>query len=137
MIYAEATPINQTHLSLVLNYPDGRKNEPVTVNSGEALRLIYFYNRLYITDTLIHWFTQRYNAYLHVNDTRRFQADMLAEQVGKYRKASLHQLCQWVIDSEDKICKVAPGTQSRYYNTYQKLIIPIMKFSKEMKGIES
>ncbi|MHB8209176.1 hypothetical protein [Mucilaginibacter sp.] len=137
MIFAEAIVTkNEPGLRLVVNYPDGHKVNASAVNEGEAKRLVYFYNRLYISDTLTHWLNQRKNVFTHVNDPRSADAEVLISQVRNYSKTSLKQLCELVIKKEQAISGIAPGTKSRHYGNYERLIIPIIRFCKQMKGIE-
>src|SRR5690606_5111773 len=121
MIYAEASQISASHLQLILHYPDGRITKPVTVPKGEELRRVYFYNRLYIAETLTKWLNHRINVLEHVDgDTK--QAETLIDQIKIYRKTSLRQLCRLVVEAEGVIILYAPGTASRYRATYEKLI---------------
>jgi hypothetical protein len=139
MIYGEAFIDNQAHMQLVLNYPDGSKRKPITVaDKSEAERWVYFYNRTYIKDTLTHWLGQRMNVFAHVNDNGRANtAEILRSRVNKYKNTSLHQVCQLIVDSETIIGQVAPGEKSRHFKTYELLIIPIIRFCREMKGLDN
>ncbi|MDB4919473.1 hypothetical protein [Mucilaginibacter sp.] len=137
MIIAEAQPLDLFHLRLVFTGPDGFKKEPVTVaDKSEAIRLVYFYNRLYVADTLKGWLRERYNVFMHINDfARADMANELTSLIDRFSKASLHQVCQLVIDQQRNLNYIAPRETSRYYKKYAELIIPITLFCQEMKGV--
>ncbi|WP_295711275.1 hypothetical protein [Mucilaginibacter sp.] len=139
MIYAEATPLAENHLRLVINYPDGSQKTPVTVaDASEARRLVYFYNRQYIKQMFKEWLAQRVNAFKHsdVADSARINTSaMLLVAIEKHSNG-LHVLCRLIVGKTANIKTLAPRDQSRHYKKYQDIIIPILKFCHEMEGKE-
>jgi hypothetical protein len=138
MITAEAQPLDQSHLRLVFTGPSGFKKEPVTVaDKGEAIRVVYFYNRQYICDTLRGWLFQRRNVFNHVDDLSRVtMVDQLVNSINRYSQVSLRQLCQFVVQQEQNIIYLAPGVTSRYYKKYYQVILPLIADCHEVKGDE-
>jgi len=138
MIHAEASYIDQSHLRLVFVWPDGQTRDSVVVNDKkEAFRLVYFHNRLYIVVTLRMWLNGRMNVYQHVGDFQRVnEAVQLIHFLDDHCKTSLKFVTRSICDREAIIRHLAPGEKSKYYKTFESVIVPILIFCCEMQGTE-
>ena len=134
-------------LEIRLRYLDGgrvllRTNEAVNGkrqsleldNEGDAMRLAYFWNRLYIHDKLKAWLNQRIYALKYSNDKIRIaQAAELIYMLECYRSASLNTICTLIYDQRDRFAFVAPGEKSSHYKIYKNIVVSIISFCGEIK----
>ncbi|MDB4920775.1 MAG: hypothetical protein JWQ54_2758 [Mucilaginibacter sp.] len=134
---AKDLPLSQFPLQLVLTGPKSFKQVTVTVaDKSEAIRAIYFYNRLYICETFITWLNARANVFKHVNEEARAElAEAFARVFNEDRKASLDYMCELILLNQRVIKLLAPKEDSDYYKKYAKEIIPIVTFCQSMKGV--
>jgi len=114
---------------------DGRRQHVIVQNEADALRLAYFWNRLYIYDKLRAWLKQRVYALKFSNDHHRIeQCAQLLYMLECYREASLNQLCLLIYNQRDLFAFVAPGKKSNHYKIYINTVLPIITFCEGIKG---
>lgn len=111
---------------------DGKKQRVFVHTTADAIRLAYFWNRLYIQDKLKSWLGQRvYVLNMHNETKLAITASQLRFMLINYRDISLMQLCKIVIGQEDLFHAIAPGNGSEHRPYYDKTVLSILTFCRE------
>lgn len=100
----------------------------ITLNSPEeAEGRIRFRQRAYIIEKLISWLNQRN----HALPNSRGTINMYLSWVGEVKLRSLPYVCDFVKRKRENFEAIAPGTESKFHNHYQTIILPILDFCTE------
>lgn len=143
MISARCTEIPTGRIRIVFSIPSYAKNivieEECAVNAADAKRRLYFRLRRYITETLKAWLMQRWYAIASNKTTDRYTEKLnaiqiLINQLNTYQQASHRRVVDLVCRQRSKIELISPGEKSRYRDHYIKIILPILKYCREMNG---
>lgn len=119
---------------LQTNEAVGGKKQTVTAQTRDAaLRVAYFWYRLYVYEKLTAWVHQRIYAIEFSHDPTRLAAcSKLLEQLENHRQASLDALALMVCRQQEKIEAIAPQAKSKHYKIYQHIVLPIVAFCKSI-----
>lgn len=135
MITAMATRY-PTHILLKFSSPDGRHIPDVHCkDDAEAMRIVYFQNRLYINEKVKNYLVQRQQGFIRKQlDAALDMANDLLKKLPEFKYSSLQALCRWVSQNEKSIKMIAPREQSDHYKFYTTTILPLIDFCRQATG---
>jgi len=111
----------------------GRKQTVTASTPDAALRVAYFWYRLYICEKLTAWTQQRIYAIKFSNDASRLEAcAKLLGMLQRHSNNSLLVIASQVYQQRDLIAFIAPGEKSNHYKIYQHIVLPIIAFCKTL-----
>jgi hypothetical protein len=111
----------------------GKIQTVVAPTADAALRVAYFWYRLYICEKLKSWTYQRIYAIRFSNDAGRLEAcAKLIAILQLHNSNSLANLATIIYGERDLIAFIAPGVKSNHYKIYQHLVLPIIDFCKSI-----
>lgn len=123
MIIAHLTPANNCYTAQFVN-AFGQQIAVEKVNdTAEAKRRMYFHNRKYIVETLMHYLNQRYHALAYSQICVN-----LTQLVTEHQYASFYSLCKAIARNTENFSAIKPKEKSKYYNHYCKHILPIINY---------
>ncbi len=132
---ASSTP-TASGFRLELLYP--HQKHPIIAEVGseaECVRLIYFRTRSYIIEKLSAWLRQR------MYTAQQFDERKITEGAAKlliflvrYSGTSMFKLCHTVHLHKADLQALAPHEWSRFYNQYQQVIVPIIRYCENFNS---
>ncbi len=131
-----ATEISANHFVVETCDPVTGKRQRVEVPSaGAAMRIAQEWNRLYIQEKMIGWLNQRIFALNLTHFTReRLRAIELLGILERYSRHPERQLKKLIAEKEQIIALIAPPVKSRQRGYYERVIVLIVQFCKEMEA---
>lgn len=135
MLMITMTP--QPDMSVLLETNEvvnGKRQQMIIANESDAMRVAYFWQRLYIQDKLKGWLKQRIYALKFSNDQNRIvKCAQLLHMLECYSSISLDALCIMIFRQSNMIHEVAPSSKSSHYKIYSNTILPILQLCAEMR----
>jgi hypothetical protein len=127
MINADIQKHNETLIYVRFSDPNeefGTKPYFTVDSMAEVKRRLYVRNRAYILDTLTAWLNQR----LHALPASEKQIKACLAWVHEVRQCSFFHVCDFIQVRRPVFESIAPNQSSKFYDHYQKAIVPILDF---------